>query len=272
MVQLLHHYETSNHRIFLLLEHVKGGRLVDFVQAKRDQWQRLKEAVENPQPSNLLVTRLASMDTKSQTVHEQSAIPMDAAGRVDLPASEPPLLSESPGEGESGDQEMERMLSELTSIVPPSDAPLTGSLASEGTDSEATDSIDRLTLMRRRLEEMMGESDGSKSQVEGGDREQPIAGVESSMQESLGPEGVVVDGSGTAINIQPPTPTVTSQSALGTQQNSEAHRTLHQTADTLTAGRTVEESLSSVRGTEPAAQVRMFSLIVQSKLLYICLY
>ena len=267
MVQLLHHYETSNHRIFLLLEHVKGGRLVDFVQAKRDQWQRLKEAVENPQPSNLLVTRLASMDTKSQTVHEQSALPTDAAGHVGLPASEPPLNSESPGEGESADQEMERMLSELTSIVPPSDAPLTGSLASEGTDSEATDSIDRLTLMRRRLEEMMGEGDGSKSQVEGGDREQPIAGVESSVQESLGPEGVVVDGSesissSTAINIQPPTPTVTSQGALGTQQNSEAHRTPHQTADNLTAGRTVEESLSSVRGTEPAAQVRMFSLIV----------
>ena len=265
MVQLLHHYETSNHRIFLLLEHVKGGRLVDFVQAKRDQWQRLKEAVENPQPSNLLVTRLASMDTKSQTVHEQSALPTDAAGHVGLPASEPPLNSESPGEGESADQEMERMLSELTSIVPPSDAPLTGSLASEGTDSETTDSIDRLTLMRRRLEEMMGEGDGSKSQVEGGDREQPIAGVESSVQESLGPEGVFVDGSesissSTAINIQPPTPTVTSQGALGTQQNSEACRTPHQTADNLTAGRTVEESLSSVRGTEPAAQVRMFSL------------
>lgn len=259
MVQLLHHYETSNHRIFLLLEHVKGGRLVDFVQTKREQWQRLREAVENPQPSNLLVTRLASMDTKSQTVHEQSTIPMNVAGRVGLPASESPLLPESPGE-ESADQEMERMLGELTSIVPPSDVPLTGSLASEGTDSEATDSIDRLTLMRKRLEEMMGESDGSQSQVEGGDREQPIAGVEPSVQESLGPEGVVDGGSGsissgTAINIQPPTPTVTSQGALGTLQNSEAHRTLQQT-DALTAGRTVEESLSSVRRTEPAAHVR----------------
>ena len=254
MVQLLHHYETSNHRIFLLLEHVKGGRLVDFVQTKREQWQRLREAVENPQPSNLLVTRLASMDTKSQTVREQSTIPTNVAGRVGLPASESPL-PESPGE-ESADQEMERMLGELTSIVPPSDVPLTGSLASEGTDSEATDSIDRLTLMRKRLEEIMGESGGSQSQVDGDGREQPIAGVEPSVQDSLGPEGIIDGGSesissGTAINIQPPTPTVTSQGALGTQQN----RTLQQT-DVLTAGRTVEESLSSVRGTEPAAHVR----------------
>ena len=105
---------------------------------------------------------------------------------------------------------------------------------------------------------MMGESDGSQSQVEGGDREQPIAGVKSSVRESLGPEGVVDGGSEsissrTAINIQPPTPTVTSQGALGNQQNREAHRTLQQTG-TLTAGRTMEESLSS--GTEPAAQVR----------------
>ena len=56
MVRLLHYYEVSNQRIFLLLEYVRGGRLLDFVQAKREQWQRLKEAVENPQSSSLLVS------------------------------------------------------------------------------------------------------------------------------------------------------------------------------------------------------------------------
>ena len=36
MVNLLHHYETQSNRIFLLLEHVSGGQLVEHVQSIRD--------------------------------------------------------------------------------------------------------------------------------------------------------------------------------------------------------------------------------------------
>ena len=41
MVNLLHQYDSAN-RSFLLLEHIKGGRLIDFVAAKRKQWTALK--------------------------------------------------------------------------------------------------------------------------------------------------------------------------------------------------------------------------------------
>ena len=130
MVRLLHYYEVSNQRIFLLLEYVRGGRLLDFVQAKREQWQRLKEAVENPQSSSLLVSRLKSMDA-----HEQSASNNKAKARTiapdrslkgvarggDLLASESPL-SESPGE-ESADQEMERMLIATLKLIACSSSP-----------------------------------------------------------------------------------------------------------------------------------------------------
>lgn len=55
MVKLLHHYETSNHRIFLLLEHVRGGRMVDLVTARRRQWELLRAAALNPPTSSLLL-------------------------------------------------------------------------------------------------------------------------------------------------------------------------------------------------------------------------
>ena len=55
MVQLLHHYETSYHRVFLLLEHMRGGRMVDLVAARRHQWKLLQASALNPANSSLLV-------------------------------------------------------------------------------------------------------------------------------------------------------------------------------------------------------------------------
>ena len=55
MVKLLHHYETTNHRVFLLLEHVRGGRLVDLVTARREQWGQLRAAALNPLTSSSLL-------------------------------------------------------------------------------------------------------------------------------------------------------------------------------------------------------------------------
>ena len=48
MVKLLHHYETVSNRIFLLLEHIKNGRLVDHVQSIRgnQMGKRLREKEE----------------------------------------------------------------------------------------------------------------------------------------------------------------------------------------------------------------------------------
>ncbi len=62
MVKLLHHYETPNHRIFLLLEYMRRGRLMDHVMAKRAQWKRLHEAVLNPHPSSSLIKQQEEKD------------------------------------------------------------------------------------------------------------------------------------------------------------------------------------------------------------------
>ena len=68
MVRLLHYYETSTHRIFLLLEYVGGGRLLDFVNGKRAQWKKLHEAATNPPPSSSLIL---SADTTTQEKPER---------------------------------------------------------------------------------------------------------------------------------------------------------------------------------------------------------
>ena len=67
MVQLLHHYETANHRIYLLLEHVKGGRMVDLVAARRQQWELLRSAAINPPSSSSLLLRHNHQHTTSSS-------------------------------------------------------------------------------------------------------------------------------------------------------------------------------------------------------------
>lgn len=73
MVRLLHHYETSTHRIFLLLEYVGGGKLLDFVNGKRAQWKKLHEAATNPPPSSSLIlsTNTSTATTTSGTTGTQ---------------------------------------------------------------------------------------------------------------------------------------------------------------------------------------------------------
>ena len=224
MVRLLHHYETSSQRLFLLLEHVKGGSLIDFVQAKRAQWLRLKEAAMNPPHSTLLKQRSATtagdMDSnvnQSKTAHRKADDDLSKGG--DNPVAP---LSESQG-GASETDEMERMLSELTSIIPPSDLPVTNSLGSnEGSDSDATNSLDNLAMMRQRLQETIEESseegeialtrEHSEAGVGPGDTEDEEAGTVGGGEERP---------ASTAINIQPPTPTTVNQNtSLGIRTNS----------------------------------------------------
>ena len=209
MVRLLHHYESTN-KIFLLLEHVKGGRLIDFVSTKREQWLKLRQAAMNPPPSTRLRQRAAS------SCRQESRSPENTKPDESLTATER-LTSPVSGESSSGqdqDQEMERMLSELTSIVPPSDLPVTESLGSEGglSGSDATDSIDRLALMRKQLEETLEE----KPETSLSRKHSAAAGMDSPGSEDSGVAGVRPPSSA-AINIQPPTPTVASQDALGTR-------------------------------------------------------
>lgn len=228
MVRLLHHYEASSNRIFLLLEHVKGGRLIDFVNTKREQWQKLKEAALNPPVSTLLKQR-STADNEEQRTESKSTEEGSYRAQIDSEDSLKALnslsspLSESPGASSEPD-EIERMLSELTAIVPPSDLPVTSSMGSVdkgegGVDSsEASDSLDSLALMRRRLQEVMEEKSDKLETT----RENSVSGLGSGHggESSDFPDNSRRTSSNnkpisTAINIQPPTPTVATQTSLG---------------------------------------------------------
>lgn len=97
---------------------------------------------------------------------------------------------------EEEEDEMEKMLSELTLISPPSSAPVLDSLHSEEGGSESGNSLDSLALMKKRLLDTM-ESD--KTSV----------GHKAEEEESATDKVGV--SSPTAISIEPPTPTTPSQ-------------------------------------------------------------
>ena len=86
MVRLLHHYETPNHRIFLLLEYVRRGRLLDFVRSKREQWSRLREAASNPPPSSSLLKETAP-PSGSSLLKEEASRPSPSGSEVTPPPS-----------------------------------------------------------------------------------------------------------------------------------------------------------------------------------------
>ena len=81
MVQLLHHYETSYHRVFLLLEHMRGGRMVDLVTARRQQWKLLQASALNPVTSSLLVRR-SPQPHPAEGVREKGAQEEDQNGQL----------------------------------------------------------------------------------------------------------------------------------------------------------------------------------------------
>lgn len=94
---------------------------------------------------------------------------------------------------EEDEDEMEKMLNELTHISPPSSALLQDSLHSEG-GSQSGSSLDSLALMKKRLLDTT-ESDGTSV-------EHKVEGEENSTDEVSSPA---------SISIEPPTPTTPSQ-------------------------------------------------------------
>lgn len=118
---------------------------------------------------------------------------------------------------DADDGEMERMLGELASIVPPSSLPVTSSLtndsgldrqdscSSSGKDdnSEPSNSIDRLALLRKRLEES----------AEPEELDSNTAARENSLTLTVNSTAAALedDEMAATINILPPTPTVPSK-------------------------------------------------------------
>ena len=136
---------------------------------------------------------------------------------------------------------MEKMLNELTSIVPPSSMLPNWSLSSTksdgsraesgdkgvgsedaGTESEENDSLDMLALMRKRLEEsLLDDTPDEKPLGQGSNPPQGLAEVvEGSGKPSTEDGGDELDA---AINVLPPTPTITKE-MLG---SGNAHSQLH---------------------------------------------
>ena len=124
------------------------------------------------------------------------------------------MIGNKDEEEEEDELEMERMLGELASIVPPKSLPVTSSLTSEGSQgievesdresdnkSEASNSIDRLALLRKRLEE----SAEPEEIEETPDRSH----TDTRLGELTTKEDD--DDSSATINILPPTPTVPSR-------------------------------------------------------------
>lgn len=127
------------------------------------------------------------------------------------------------GDGDGDSSDMEKMLSELTSIVAPSGTPPDQSLSSVGQDSsvgqkgEEEDEDDVLAVMRERLEECMLE-EPSEAPVDQGEEyskdplgkgeessaEVPVIHRESPRDPSVGERDEEL---ATAINVLPPTPT-----------------------------------------------------------------
>lgn len=181
---------------------------------------------------------------------------------MDSTTREPTDVVESKGGGakeeEEGD-EMEKMLNELTSIVPPSSMPPDWSLSSgksdgngaeseeagsedkgagsedTGTESEENESLDMLALMRKRLEESLLDDTPDERGVGpgaplgqgevGSDAPQGLGeAVEGSDEPSMEGAEDEREELDAAINILPPTPTIT-KDMLGSSGNT--HNLLH---------------------------------------------
>ena len=205
MVKLLHHYETPNHRIFLLLEHIKRGMLIDFVTTKREQWRQLRNSAANPPPSSSLLCNTEEANLLKELEEEASKEEVE----------EKEEEAEANEDDNEEDLEMEKMLSELTTIIPPNVNPLNMSLSSLSDDSDfedeekdvENDSLDTLALLKKRLEESMADNSRSGDSEE----ESKVKDVVSSSQKKPNKpmdELKVEVASDTVINVLPPTPTV----------------------------------------------------------------
>ena len=106
--------------------------MVDLVAARRQQWELLRDAAINPPSSSPLV------------LHGRQS-PGETAGE----------------EGEEEEDDMEKMLGEMTLISPPSTTPLLEDSLTEGGSGSANSSLDTLAAMRRRLMETEDGSEGA---------------------------------------------------------------------------------------------------------------
>ena len=201
MVQLLHHYETQTNRIFLLLEYVKGSRLVDHVFSLRHLHKKNevpsetvpdveRTITEAEKSTDLVVDRENSEDSISKTLAALEVVTME------------PIGSDA-GEDEEDEPSMDRMLEELMSIETPTNRVGKGrSRRRRKSPDPRKEPEDSLTRRRRLLMETLDTENDQVNEVgakEPVDHRPQVGDSEASGNEAL-------------INVIPPTPTTPKQS------------------------------------------------------------
>ena len=168
MVKLLHHYETQSSRIFLLLQHVQGGRLVDHVQSIRDhklnkkkrKEKRKKSKKETAEKQDKSTTSVVPEMTRvviggeSEGEEEQRLEGGGEGEREDVKLMDDTNQTIST-ENEDDDKHMQNLLEELTNLAPPTSLPVTSSLGGVSTDSQTDSQFgeDELDELRKQLED-----------------------------------------------------------------------------------------------------------------------
>ena len=165
----------------------------------------LREAASNPPPSSSLLTNMKQLE---QSIKEIKTEEKRSTREED----------EDNGD-EEDDLELELMLSELTSIVPPKSFPPESSLQGDEDDDEEDnevedsadggdeESLDVLALMRKRLEESMLDADSRTDDTKEDTNDLAASTNEELDSEKAQDDEKVLD-TDTSINILPPTPTI----------------------------------------------------------------
>ena len=167
MVNLLHHYETQSNRIFLLLEHISGGQLVEHVQSIRNRFseKRRKKATKSElagTTTNRIVIGGEGLPSKKGDASLGTDVLLPGRGGVppgtdlvslgkgEVPQEKtecdpyPLLADKSPDEDD--------IIAKLNELGPPPSNPVLTSLTSISSDSDTIDE-DSLTRLARIVKE-----------------------------------------------------------------------------------------------------------------------
>lgn len=182
MVKLLHHYETQSSRIFLLLQHVQGGRLVDHVQSIRDhklnkkkrKEKRKKSKKETAEKQDKSTTSVVPEMTRvviggeSEGEEEQRLEGGGEGEREDVKLMDDTNQTIST-ENEDDDKHMQNLLEELTNLAPPTSLPVTSSLGGVSTDSQTDSQFgeNELDELRKQLEDQEIKEEEEEEEEEG---------------------------------------------------------------------------------------------------------
>ena len=155
MVKLFHHYETQTNRIFLLLEHVNGGKLVGHVSSIRSC---CSKGLTVEADKNQVVGKIPEMTQAVEQISDKTC------GHTEAPVCST-SVAKSSQECDENDEHIENLLEQLTSIVPPTN-PVTASLSTVSADSEEEEEDKRSKICNQKDDvEEFDELDHLKKQL-----------------------------------------------------------------------------------------------------------